>query len=287
MTKNGNASLLPRKLRQLPPSEAVPVLNDQSQKLLVNLTLSFAALSVGFILCGIGLILNAQRPVPDLVVDRSVAAKVQPLTPAEAPEPEMVVRSIEQKFPLLYTWVGLIPNPKDPTRTTFLKDPGRTVETRSSGSIKIPTSVWNEQYFLAEPIRVQTLQAIADLIAKTGQNIWTVDPNNPALGISYRFIFRGRPRFPEEVEPGRWKVIVQGDIVKQSPTLIGPPKAQKLQAIDFEVYVRRAGRNIPIHIGEDADTQGTDIVAHGKSTGFEVDAMIPFNPDKEPLPQPQ
>lgn len=287
-TKNGKKAdkVLPSTFEKVENSSQIEVMQDRSQAILSNLTLAVSALAFGFMFLGFGFVMNALRPIPNLVIDGDTASRVQPLKKQKASEPAQITHFLENRFPLLYTWVGLIPNSKDLTGTTFIKDPTKTVET-PQGAVKIPTSVYNEQFILAEEIRKPTMEAIAELISKTGSQIWQTDPNNPGIGISYRFVFGGRPQFPKEVEPGRWKVVVNGTIVKVQPTLVGPPETKKLQDLNFEVYVRRAGRNPAIAIGEDLDGEGRDLIAHGKSSGYEIEAMLPFKPTEKTLPRPQ
>jgi hypothetical protein len=278
--KSSASSVLPRKVREISPSETIPTLTPQLEIVLMRLVLATGANFVLLMLMAIALFGVAFKPVPDLVVTGdSTPLKTRPLAPSDVPETERVIRFLETRFPILYTWVGVRPNPDDPTGTTFVKD-----EPMQAGSFKIPTAVWNEQFILAEPIRVSTLMAIGKLIDKTNGVIWQTPVANPALGTSYRFIFRGRPNFPVEVEPGRWKVVVNADVVRVSPTVGLEPNKEKIEAFNFEVYVRRAGRSLPM--GFD-DKKLKDIVAYGKSSGFEIDAMIPFNPQKVVVPRPQ
>jgi hypothetical protein len=284
--KKKNSSVIPGS-RAIPQSAQIPVLSDENQSLLANFTLVGAALAAGFVLLGVGLILVANRPVPDLVIMGQDTYKVQPLKKTKLSEPDQVVLFLEKRFPALYTWVGLIPDRRDPTGTTFIRDEGKAIETEK-GAIKIPSSVYAEQFILAEPIRIPTMQSIAELIEKTGTKIWQTDPNNPSVGTTYRFVFRGRPQFPEEVEPGRWKVTIQGDIIKLSPTVLGAPQRTQLQTIAMEVYVRRAGRNLPIQTaGEAVGPDWQDFVSYGKKDGFEIDALIPYDPKNDPLPKPE
>jgi hypothetical protein len=242
------------------------------------------AIGVVLLLLAIGFIGLAFRPVPDLVVDKdNMAHRVRPFENPEKSEPEQVVTFLEKRLPALYTWVGVMPNPNDPTQTTFIKDPGKEIGLgKDEGSGSIPTSVYNEQFILAEGIRLSTLQSIARLIKKTNNIIWQTDPRNPFLGVSYRFVFRGRPSFPKEVSPGRWKVIVNADIVRMAPTLALTQTEEPIQAFNFEVYVRRAGRVPTLFPDKFGGEQ--DLLAYGKSSGYEIDLMTPFNERSIDLP---
>ena len=283
-----NGSVLPTSLRELPKSESLPVLNPNVELVLSRLVIAQAGTFVALGLMAIALLGIAFKPVPDLVVAADgTPQKTRPITDADLSEPQQVIRFLENRLPILYTWVGVIPSPEDPTGTTFIKDDGLPVsainpKTNKPEVIgKIPTSVFNEQFILAEPIRESTLAGIANLIAKTNGIIWQTSPDNPALGVSYRFVFRARPQFPIEVEPDRWKVVVNADIVRVSPTLGIAPNKEKIQAFNFDVYVRRAGRSPALFLDD-----RKDLVAYGKSSGFEIDAMIPFSPHNVVVPRP-
>jgi hypothetical protein len=288
---NGKAvsqSVMPPSLRPVPKADQIDVIPKRTETLLFWMFLMQGGIGVVLFLLSIGFIGLAFKPVPDLVVDKdNIAHRVRPFENAEKAEPEQVVTFLEKRLPALYTWVGVMSNPNDSTGTTFIKDPGKEVELgKEEGSGLIPTSVYNEQFILAESIRNQTLQTIAKLLKKTNGVIWQTDPRNPFLGISYRFVFRGRPSFPKEVSPGRWKVIVNADIVRLSPTLSLTQKEETIQDFNFEVYVRRAGR-VPNLFPDKIDSEQQDLVAYGKSSGFEIDWMTPFDPRSVDVPATQ
>lgn len=290
-TQNGytkDVSVLPSSLREMPQAESISVLSPNVEVVLTRLVLGQLGMFVALVLLVIAVFGIAFKPVPDLVVAADgTPQKTRPITDADLKEPEQVIRFLEKRLPVLYTWIGVIPNPNDPTGTTFIKDDGLPVSainptTKKTEVVgKIPTSVFNEQFILAEPIRESTLAGIAGLIAKTNGIIWQTSADNPALGVSYRFVYRGRPQFPVEVEPGRWKVVVNGDIVRVSPTLGIAPNTEKIEAFNFEVYVRRAGRGPSLFLDD-----RKDLVAYGKSSGLEIDAMIPFSPQNVVVPRP-
>jgi hypothetical protein len=281
-------SVMPPSLRSIPKADDIDTIPKKIETLLFRVFVAQGAIGVVLLLLGIGFLGLAFRPVPDLVVDKdNIAHRVRPFEDAEKTEPEQVVTFLEKRLPALYTFVGVMPNPNDPTGTTFIKDPGKEVELgKDEGSGAIPTSVYNEQFILAESIRTQTIQNIARLIKKTNNVIWQTDPRNPFLGISYRFVFRGRPSFPKEVSPGRWKVIVNADIVRMSPTLALTQKEETIQDFNFEIYVRRAGR-VPNLFPDKLGNDQQDLVAYGKSSGFEIDWMTPFDPRSVDVPPTQ
>lgn len=284
-----SSSVLPTSLQEFPSSESIPVLNPNVEVVLARLVITQAATVVALVLLVIAFFGVAFKPVPDLVIaNDGTPQKTKPITDADLSEPQQVIRFLENRLPILYTWVGVVPNPNDPTGTTFIKDDGLPVSALNPTTKKtevvgrIPTSVFNEQFILSEAIRESTLAGIAALIAKTNGIIWQTTPENPNLGVSYRFVFRARPQFPTEVEPGRWKVVVNADIVRVAPTLGIVPSTEKIQAFNFDIYVRRAGRGPSLFLDD-----RKDIVAYGKSSGFEIDAMIPFSPQNIVVPSPK
>lgn len=278
-------SVMPPSLRPVPKADEIDTIPKRTESLLFRIFVSQGAIGVVLLLLSIGFVGLAFRPVPDLVVDKdNIAHRVRPFENAEKTEPQQVISFLETRLPALYTFVGVMANPNDPTGTTFIKDPGKEVELgKDEGAALIPTSVYNEQFILAESIRTQTIQQIARLIKKTNNVIWQTDPRNPFLGISYRFVFRGRPSFPKEESPGRWKVIVNADIVRMSPTLALSQQEETIQDFNFEIYVRRAGR-VPNLFPDKLGGGQQDLVAYGKSSGFEIDWMTPFDPRSVDVP---
>lgn len=262
----------------------------------LNLELILTRILVGLVLIGGGVAISmlallglAFKQVAPLTIDAKGSPHLtRPLQDNEVSKPEAIRRSLENHLPRLYTWIGVLQDTNDPTGTRFVKDEGLPVslydpKTQQSTVVgKIPTTVFDEQFYLAEPIRESTLAAIAELINKTKGVIWQTDPNNPALGTSYRFRFRQRPSFPEEVSPGRWKTIVTGDIVKVSPTLGIAPTEKAVQTFSFEIYMVEVSRQPQIF-----SDNHKDLVEYGTADGFNIDAFIPYNPSKEIVPSPK
>ncbi|NJM78192.1 MAG: hypothetical protein HC852_23480 [Acaryochloridaceae cyanobacterium RU_4_10] len=230
------------------------------------------------------------KKVQPAVIDKQgVPALTRPLQQDELSRPEAVRASLENRLPRFYTWVGVLLNKDDPTGTTFVKDEGMGItrydrENKKMVNVgKVPTTVYNEQFYLSEPIRNSTLAAIAQLIDKTNNVIWQTNPNNPSLGISYRFKFRGRPSYPKEVSSGRWKTIVTGDIVKVSPTLGLVPTEKIIQTFSYEVYLVEVSKQPTLFV----DNDKKDLVAYGCSDGFNIDLMIPYEPNETIVPSPK
>jgi hypothetical protein len=262
----------------------------------IDLDLVLTRILLGLILIGGGVLVSMLallaltfKNVAPLTIDSKGTPHLsRPLNGNEVSKPEAVRRSIENHLPRLYTWIGVLQDPNDPTGTRFVKDEGlpvsvfdpKTQQTTVVG--KVPTTVFDEQFYLTEPIRESTLAAIAELINKTKGTIWQTDPNNPALGTSYRFRFRQRPSFPEEVSPGRWKTIVTGDIIKVSPTLGIAPTEKAVQTFSFEIYVVEVSRQPGLF-----HDNHKDLVEYGTADGFNIDLFIPYNPSKETIPSPK
>jgi hypothetical protein len=288
------SSIVPKSLqseRGIATSEQVPVISDNMERLMFRLVLILGGF-LGVLFLGVIALLGiAFRPLPDMVVD--------PLERPEVNEAQQVVTFIEDRLPRLYTWAGVIRNPKDPSGLTFISDPGKEINledpdaTNNPESAKnnlptgrIPTSVYNEQFILGERIRLSTLREIAKVMERTGKVVFQTDPQNPFQGVSYRFVFRGRPQFPVEESPGRWKIIVNADIVRFSSTMSGTRTPSLVQDFNFIVYVRRSAR-VP-NIVPDLDSKdGLDLVAYGKENGFEIDWMTPYLPQDETVPPVQ
>jgi hypothetical protein len=252
-------------------------------------------LFVLIVLCG-GVAISAlallglvfKKSVPLVIDQKTTPHLTRPLKDSEVSKPEAIRRSLENRLPRLYSWFGVLQDSNDPTGMRFVKDEGLSVslydpKTQQTDVVgKVPTPVFDEQFYLSEPIRESTLAGIAQLINKTKGVIWQTDPNNPALGTSYRFRFRQRPSFPEEVSPGRWKTIVTGDIIKVSPTLGIAPTEKAIQTFSFEIYVVEVSHQPALF-----EDNHRDLVAHGTADGFNIDLFIPYNPSKETVPRPQ
>jgi hypothetical protein len=283
-------TLLPSTAKAL---KALPNLETTSGiELDVVLTRIFLVLIV---LCGgvaismLALLSLAFKKTTPLVIDQMTTPHLtRPLNQNEVSKPEAIRRSLENRLPKLYSWFGVLRDPDDPTGMRFVKDEGLSVslynpKTQQTSVVgKVPTPVFDEQFYLSEPIRESTLAGIAQLIEKTKGVIWQTDPNNPALGTSYRFRFRQRPSFPEEVSPGRWKTIVTGDIIKVSPTLGIAPTEKAVQTFSFEIYVVEVSRQPALF----SDNR-KDLVEYGTADGFNIDLFIPYNPSKETVPRPK
>jgi hypothetical protein len=298
MTRSRPSSILPKTLQeesQIPRSSDVPVMSEKMERFLFRLILLLGGYFVVITLGVFALLAIAFKPVPDMVIDqKGLGARMRPLDRVEQSEPEMVVKFLEERLPRLYTWTGVIRNDKDPTGLTFIRDPGKEIsivdsesggqtENRHTASERIPTTVFNEQFILSESIRVNTLREIAKAIGRTGNVIFQTDPNSPWAGVSYRFVFRGRPQYPVEVSPGRWKVVVNADIVRISPGMSSPQTQSAIKDFNFIIYVRRAGRN-PHILPDLGSADGRDLVAYGKSSGFEIDWMTPYSVEEENIP---
>ena len=289
MKKQITNSILPIQLRSVPKSDGIPVLDPNIVRLLTKILLSNYAIAgvLGLVaIAVIGLVFKPNATVAVLPDGTPVATR--PLRDDELLKTEQIRKFLEQRIPVFYTWIGVRRDDSDPTGLRFIKDDAVSVseynaekkETVTVG--KIPTSVYNEQFALAEPIRNSTLVGIAKLIQKTRGIIWQTSELNPALGVSYRFAFRTRPSEPVEVSPGRWKCVVIGDIVRVSPSLGLVPTEKKIQTFAYEIYVVEAAKSAP-SFSQDK----TDLVAHGRSSGYVIDAFVPFEPSKEVIESPK
>ena len=277
----------------LPPTvktnAAVQAVVGNTETVLTRIFLALVIIGGGVTISMLSLLSLSFKKTTPLVFDAKGAPHLtRPLTDKEVSKPEAIRRSLENHLPRLYTWVGVLQDTNDPTGTKFVKDEGLSVSlfdaaTKQSSVVgKIPTTVFDEQFYLTEPIRESTLAGIATLINKTKGVIWQTDPNNPALGTSYRFKFRQRPSFPEEVSPGRWKTIVTGDIVKVSPTLGIAPTEKAVQTFSFEVYMVEVSQQPALF-----EDNHKDLVQYGTADGFNIDLFIPYNASKETIPSPQ
>ncbi|NJM76761.1 MAG: hypothetical protein HC852_14445 [Acaryochloridaceae cyanobacterium RU_4_10] len=277
----------PKRLKAVPKVESNPDID--LGLVLTRILLFLILLSGGMAISMLALLGLTFKKTTPLTIDQKGAPHLsRPLNNNEVSKPEAVRRSIENHLPRLYTWIGVLQDANDPTGTRFVKDEGMSVslydpKTQQTSVVgKVPTTVFDEQFYLAEPIRESTMAAIAQLIEKTKGVIWQTDPNNPALGTSYRFRFRQRPSFPEEVSPGRWKTVVTGDIIKVSPTLGIAPTEKAVQTFSFEIYVVEVSRQ-PVLFSDNHK----DLVEYGTADGFNIDLFIPYNPSKETVPSPK
>jgi hypothetical protein len=277
----------PQRLKAV--STAEPITGLDLDLILTRILIGLVLIGGGVAISMLALLGLAFKKVTPLIVDAKGSPHLtRPLNDNEVSKPEAVRKSLENHLPRLYTWIGVLQDPNDPTGTRFVKDEGLPVSLYNSKTQqttvvgKIPTTVFDEQFYLVEPIRESTLAAIAELINKTKGAIWQTDPNNPALGTSYRFRFRQRPSFPEEVSPGRWKAIVTGDIIKVSPTLGIAPTEKTIQTFSFEIYLVEVSRQPTLF-----SDNHKDLVEYGTADGFNIDAFIPYNPSKETVPSPK
>jgi hypothetical protein len=256
---------------------------------LTRILLVLIVLGGGVVISMLALLGLAFKKTTPLVIDQKGAPHLtRPLNPNEVSKPEAIRLSLEQRLPRLYSWFGVLQDANDPTGMRFVKDEGLSVslydpKTQQTNVVgKIPTPVFDEQFYLSEAIRESTLAGIAQLINKTKGVIWQTDPNNPALGTSYRFRFRQRPSFPVEVSPGRWKTIVTGDIIKVSPTLGIAPTEKAVQTFSFEIYVVEVSHQPGLF-----NDNHKDLAEYGTADGFNIDLFIPYNPSKETVPSPK
>ena len=283
------------KTKQLIPQSAQPSAAVQAVAGLSTDSI-LTRIFIGLLLIGSGvtismfalLSLSFRKTVPLVFDAKGTPHLTRPLNDKEVSKPEAIRRSLENHLPRLYTWLGVLQDTNDPTGTKFVKDEGLPVNlfdpaTKTTSVVgKIPTTVFDEQFYLTEPIRESTLAGIAALINKTKGVIWQTDPNNPALGTSYRFRFRQRPSFPQEVSPGRWKTIVTGDIIKVSPTLGIAPTEKAVQTFSYELYLVEVSQQPELF-----SDNHKDLVQYGTADGFNIDLFIPYNPSKEVIPSAQ
>ena len=282
--------IIPTKPKRLQAVSTVqPVAGIEIDTVLTRIFIGLLLIGGGVAISMLALLSLSFKNVTPLAFDTNGTPHLtRPLSDKEVSKPEAIRRSLENHLPRLYTWVGVLQDPNDPTGTKFVKDEGLSVslfdsKTKTTSVVgKIPTTVFDEQFYLTEPNRESTLAAIANLINKTKGVIWQTDPNNPALGTSYRFRFRQRPSFPEEVSPGRWKTIVTGDIIKVSPTLGIAPTEKAVQTFSFEVYMVEVSKQPTLF-----EDNRKDLVAYGTADGFNIDLFIPYNPSKETIPSPK
>jgi hypothetical protein len=283
-------ALLPSKSRKLKAVSTIePNTGLELELILTRIFMALVLIGGGVVISMLALLSLTFKKITPLVIDtKGNSHLTRPLNDNEVSKPEAIRRSLENHLPRLYTWIGVLQDPNDPTGTKFVKDEGLPVslydsKTQSTSVVgKIPTTVFDEQFYLSEPIRESTLAAIAQLINKIKGSIWQTDPNNPALGTSYRFRFRQRPSFPEEVSPGRWKTIVTGDIIKVSPTLGIAPTEKAVQTFNFEIYLVEVSRQPGLFHDDHKD-----LMEYGTADGVNIDSFIPYIPSKETVPSPQ
>lgn len=261
---------------------------------LTRIFTALVVLSGATVVCAICLTgLSLKRSTPLVIDQKGAPHQTRPLGNNEVSKPEAIRRSLEYRLPRLYTWSGVIRDASDPTGMKFVKDEGTPVtvwdaeakQTKTVG--RVPKTVSDEQFYLAEPIREATMVAIASLIEKTKGVLWQTNPDIPQLGISYRFRFRNRPSLPEEMQPDsagnrRWKTIVTGDILKISPGAGMVPTEKAIQTFSYELYVVE----VPPQ-GALVNDGNRDLIEYGTSDGFNISAFVPYQPNKEDIANPQ
>lgn len=265
----------------VPISERIPVLSPQLSSYLLRSGIAIAGLLVLQMIGVLSLLFLATKPSPELVQqDNGVMLRVRPLDYRVDSISDQVTKFLEDRLPRIYTWSGLLVDPDDPTRLTYLRDPGVSVTTKTGDSVLIPTTLYNEQFVFDEPIRESTLKGIAQMIkdGSVDKKIFANDPTHPSLAATYRFIVRGKIQYPQEVSTGRWKVRVAADIVLFSPTETLGIKQKPIAQFVQDVYVRKASPIPQLFIH---DQKRQDLVWYGRNNGFVIDAMLPLGPAQE------
>jgi hypothetical protein len=264
-----------------PASMSVPVLPPQLSLFLLRSSVAIAVMLVLQALGVIALVFVATKPVPDLVQqDNGVMQRVRPLDQQVDSVPDQVVHFLEGRLPRLYTWIGLLVNPDDPTGLSYIRDPGVPVKARNGDQVLFPTTAYNEQFIFDEPIRDKMLMDIAGMMnaGSVDKQIFTNNPAHPSLATVYRFILRGKIQYPKEVSTGRWRVRVAADIVRFSPTAALGIKEKPIAEFVQDVYVRKASQIPQLFIH---DQKRQDLVWYGRKDGFVIDAMVPVGPAQE------
>jgi len=266
---------------KVPASERVTVLPPQLSSYLLRSGIAIAGLLVLQVIGVISLLFLATKPAPDLVQqDNGVMVRVRPLDQRIDSASDQVVSFLEDRLPRIYTWSGLLIDPRDPSGMAYVNDPGVSVTTTTGNKVLIPTTLYNEQFVFDEPLRESMLKRIAQMIkdGAVDKKIFANNSAQPALATIYRFILRGKIQYPQEVSTGRWRVRVAADIVLFSPTETLGIKQKPIAEFVEDIYVRKASP-IPQLFVHDQKQQ--DLVWYGRKDGFVIDAMMPVGPAQE------
>jgi hypothetical protein len=242
-------------------------------------------------MCGVTMLATlaiAFKPVPDMAVYEDGSTKrLRPLEANSQTEAQRVFEVTSKRYANLYTWFGTRVDPDDPTQRVMIENKKVKVpydEGSKSGSEGyVPETVWEERHFLADEIMMPTMRSIAKIISQDTNNVIWRNGTSP-MSVGYRLQYKnGSPSFPEEVESGKWKMIVNAVIERWSPLIDNVLTISRapLQYVDMELYVRRTGR----HSGQIPNRFGVDELAYGKKDGIEIYFTRPFKPQEQGPPE--
>lgn len=166
----------------------------------------------------------ANKPTPSLVQLQTGEAVSVTATDSQAREPELIKRFVADSLILLMSWHNLLPAQRDANGTLLPPSLDNGMELNVNGkTLRLTSPAYQASFAFDEAFREELVELLA-----------TGTPNGVFTGQVQTLLSFQAITEPEQIEPGRWRLSVVGNIITSQ---VGTAQTQR-QPFNRQIIVR-------------------------------------------------